>query len=91
MVIPITMPIILKKLGSRSTFHTLLNTWRTVIISDSTTHTKVNMEMKPNRPLWAVVTILSAAVRRDSTMLSSPRLLVIIWANLSRRPRPSVR
>ena len=91
MVIPNTTPIILMKLGSRSTFQTLLNTCLTVIIRDRTIHTKEAMEIKPKRPLSAVCTILSAACSSLSTMSVSRRLLTRISWNFSRRPRPSVR
>ena len=91
MVMPMITPIILRKLLSRSTFHTLLNTCRTEIIRDSTIQTKEAMEIKPNRPLSAVLTMLSAAPSSTSVRCCSPRLAYSTSANLSLRPRPSVR
>ena len=58
------MPSTRKKLRFSFACHTLLNTRRTVSISERRIHRKEAMLMKPNRPDSAVVIIFSEAARR---------------------------
>ena len=90
-MMPITTPIIFRKLDSLPTFQTLLNTLRTQIIIQMTIQTKVSMLRKPKSPEWAVSRMLSAAFIRMSIRFWSLMLAMRNASSLSEIPRLSVR